>query len=128
MGAFETTDAATLPLPIPQGRTLRRRFWLRVDPDDPATAISLTGLSGRAQVRAFASSDVVMLELTVDVNQAIEGAAGCGEVVIEATALATGSVGGDGVWALDLIEVGTDPPVVWPVMEGPAPLKRDVVR
>ena len=111
-----TWQGGPVDLTIRTGTTFRRAFVLyetvqgtrRPNYNAP---ISLTGYSGRAQMRNRAGGEL-LLDFTVTVDQAASGA-GTGTVTLEASAALTAGLDTNGVYDVELVQGAEVVPFVY---------------
>lgn len=110
-----------------QGEPIDLPFQLLLDQNDPNSGISLLGYTGKAQLRARAGVDPVLLELTVAVDQTT-GTSTSGSVRITATEAQTKAVAKTkGVWDCWLIGAGASDDVPF-IAPGPFTMVKQVTK
>lgn len=105
-----------------QGASFDRTFTWQVG--DPATAVNLTGYTGRMQVRASTAAPTTIIELTTS-NGRMSLGGSAGTVAITVTAADTAALApGQYVYDLELVNGST----VTRLLEGRATISGEVTR
>lgn len=123
-----STASPVYELVVPQGATLRRTFRLR---DNAGELIDLTGYSARLQVRERIGDPYTVLDVDSEApSPAPDGTLTMGgtegTIALEVPAEVTAALDYDGgVYDLELVSADG---VVTRLLQGPAPLDREVTR